>query len=74
METETDAERITLDELDGMLGRGEPVVVVDSRSAKSYDADQLEARGAVRLLPDDPVREAERLRLPRDTTLAVFCA
>jgi NhaP-type Na+/H+ or K+/H+ antiporter len=71
---ETEEERLTFDELDGMLGRGERMVIVDARSAKSYDADQLTAKDAVRLHPDDPVSEAERLRLPRDATLVVFCA
>jgi hypothetical protein len=51
-----------------------PPVLVDSRSARSFEeSDELLDR-AVRLDPDRPAAEAERLGLPRDAMLAVFCA
>jgi NhaP-type Na+/H+ or K+/H+ antiporter len=62
-------ERITIDELRELKDRGDPVVIVDAR--KSPDGET--ARGAVRVHPDDPVREATALRLPKDSTLAIFC-
>jgi hypothetical protein len=67
-------ERITLQEVRTLSERGESVVIVDSRADRSYRADGLIAKGAVRLPPDDPVRDAERLRLSQHATLVVYCA
>jgi len=53
---------------------GEPVVLVDARSLRSYEASDATARGSTRLDPERSVQEAERLRLPRDAWLIVFCA
>lgn len=68
------ADRIELDELRELMGRSEPVVILDSRTERSYRADQLQARGAVRLPPDDAVRAATELRLSHHGTLVVYCA
>jgi sodium/hydrogen antiporter len=51
-----------------------PVVVVDARTDRSYNDSQLEIPGAVRLHPDHASLDAERLKLPFDTVLAVLCA
>jgi NhaP-type Na+/H+ or K+/H+ antiporter len=67
-------ERITLDELRSARTRGEEVVIVDARADKSYRADERTAEGAVRVQPDDPVRDATELRLSQTATLAVYCA
>jgi NhaP-type Na+/H+ or K+/H+ antiporter len=67
-------ERITIDELRDLWARGEPVVIVDARTERSYNADRARARGAVRLPPDDPVRAAKALRLNNHATLVVYCA
>lgn len=67
-------ERITLDELAALRTAGEPVIVADARAPRSYEADPRRAVGSVRLPPDDPLAEAERLRLPRSAPLVVFCA
>jgi NhaP-type Na+/H+ or K+/H+ antiporter len=66
-------ERITLEELKGLWEKGEPVVVADVRTERSYRDDELKAKGAVRLSPDDAVRLARELRLPRDATIALYC-
>jgi cell volume regulation protein A len=66
--------RITVDETRLMLERGEPLVLVDVRAERSYRADSLQATGSVRLSPEDPVRAAEATHLPRDATLALYCA
>jgi NhaP-type Na+/H+ or K+/H+ antiporter len=72
---ETDGnERITLDEVHAARARGEEVVIVDARADKSYRADERTAQGAVRVQPDDPVRDATELRLSKTATLAVYCA
>lgn len=67
-------ERIDLDEVREMLGRSEPVIIVDSRTDRNYRADMHRAVGSVRLPPDDPVRAATDLRLSQHATLVVYCA
>ncbi|MGH7626161.1 MAG: cation:proton antiporter, partial [Gemmatimonadaceae bacterium] len=67
-------DRITIPEAQALLARGEDVVLVDSRADRSYRASELQARGAVRLPPEDPVRDATEMRLSRHATLVVYCA
>ncbi|HYO48265.1 MAG TPA: cation:proton antiporter [Chloroflexia bacterium] len=71
---EEGSERITIEELRRLQERGERVLVLDVRTDRTYDEDNLNATGAIRLHPDDAVREAERLRLPRNVLMAAFCA
>jgi sodium/hydrogen antiporter len=66
--------RITIDEMLALQAKGEPVVIVDARSMRTYDSDPLEAVDAVRLNPDDPVRDATEKRLSQRATLVVYCA
>jgi hypothetical protein len=68
------AERISVEEVRSLRERGIPYTPVDVRAPRSYRAAQLQAAGAVRLPPDDPVGAAEALRLPRDATLLLYCA
>lgn len=67
-------DKITIDELRALQERGEDVTIVDARAPRNYDGDPLIARGAVRLRPDDPVRDAKELRLSKHATLVVYCA
>jgi NhaP-type Na+/H+ or K+/H+ antiporter len=71
---EPPAERIELDELLALVGRNEPFVLVDARAERSYRADELSAKGAVRLNPEDAIRAATAARLPRDRPIVVYCA
>jgi len=66
--------RITIDEMRALQAKGEPLVIVDARSIRTYDGDPLEAVGAVRLHPEDPVRDATQKRLSQRATLVVYCA
>jgi NhaP-type Na+/H+ and K+/H+ antiporter len=66
--------RITIDEMRALQAKGEPVIVVDGRSRANYDADSITAAGAIRLDPDDPVRDATQQRLSQRATLVVYCA
>jgi NhaP-type Na+/H+ or K+/H+ antiporter len=68
------SERITIEELQQRLQQGERVLVLDVRTERTYEDDTLNAKGASRLHPDEAVREAERLRLPRDVLMVAFCA
>jgi NhaP-type Na+/H+ or K+/H+ antiporter len=72
-ETEA-AERLTLAELRRLEEAGEPVVLLDVRTDRAWEADDLRARGAVRLHPDRAASEAERLALPREAWLVAYCA
>jgi len=67
-------ERITIAETQAMQERGEPVVIIDARANRNYDADTVTAAGAIRVNPDDPVRDATALRLSQRATLVVYCA
>ncbi len=71
---ETAPLRITIDEMKTLQAKGEPVVIVDARKDSAYDSDSLVAAGAVRLRPDDPVRDATQKRLSQRATLVVYCA
>jgi NhaP-type Na+/H+ or K+/H+ antiporter len=66
--------RITIDDMRALQAKSEPVVLVDARSNRTYDSDPLTAVGAVRLRPDDPVRDATEKRLSQRATLVVYCA
>jgi hypothetical protein len=67
-------DRITLDELRALEEKGEPVIILDARAPRNYDGDPLIARGALRLRPDDPVRDAREMRLSKHATLVIYCA
>ena len=68
------SDRITIDEMRALQEKGEPVVIVDARASRNYDNDPLTARGAVRIRPDDPVRDATEQRLSKHASLVVYCA
>jgi sodium/hydrogen antiporter len=76
LESEADAEPVRIDiaEVKAMQTRGEEVVLVDARAPRSYEHDPRHAAGAVRLNPDDPVRDATAQRLSQRATLVVYCA
>ena len=66
--------RISIEELRDLWERGDPVSIVDVRRERAFANDRRRAHGSVRLDPGDPVRGAERLGLPRDATIALYCA
>jgi sodium/hydrogen antiporter len=67
-------ERITLDELRRLREAGEPVILADVRTERSYADDNLKAQGAIRLAPDDAVRRARELGLDHHATVVLYCA
>jgi NhaP-type Na+/H+ and K+/H+ antiporter len=67
-------ERITLAELQRLRESGEPVIVADVRTDRSFLADNLQAEGAVRLPPDGAVRRAKELGLDHHATVVLYCA
>jgi NhaP-type Na+/H+ or K+/H+ antiporter len=71
-----DRERITVEEMRRLQGRGELVVVVDARTERTYRNSDALAGGAVRITPDQIgiAEQAERLGVPRHAWVVVFCA
>jgi sodium/hydrogen antiporter len=67
-------ERITIDEFRRLQQSGEPVIVADVRTERSYRDDPLIAVGAIRLPPDDAVRLSREQRLDQHATLVLYCA
>ena len=66
-------ERITIEELQRLRRSGEPVVVADVRTERSYRDDPNIGAGAIRLPPDDAVRLARERRLDQHATLVLYC-
>ena len=69
-----DDERITLEGVRSARARGDEVIVLDARADKSFRADPRTAEGALRVEPDDPVRDATELQLSKTGTLVIYCA
>jgi rhodanese-related sulfurtransferase len=67
-------ELITLAELSELRATGAPVIVADVRADRNYGQDDFTAAGGVRIHPERAIADATRLALPREATLAVFCA
>jgi NhaP-type Na+/H+ or K+/H+ antiporter len=67
-------EKITLDGLKQLQVAGEPVTIADVRTERSYREDGIKAKGAIRLPPDDAVRQAKQLGLDHHGTVVLYCA
>ncbi len=67
-------EKITIAEFQALQRAGEPVVLADVRTERSYREDPDIAVGAIRLPPDDAVRLARERRLDQHATLVLYCA
>jgi NhaP-type Na+/H+ and K+/H+ antiporter len=67
-------ERISLAEFQRLLDQGSPVRLLDVRTERTYRADDLQARGAVRIPPERPKAAAAELALPRHEWLVAYCA
>ena len=67
-------ERITIQEFRDLHRSGEPVIVLDVRTERSYRDDPNIGVGAIRMPPDDAVRLARERRLDQHATLVLYCA
>ena len=67
-------ESIEVPEMLRLQAAGEPVVVLDVRTLRSLESSDARAVGAVRVDPERPAQDAERLQLPREAWLIAFCA
>jgi rhodanese-related sulfurtransferase len=66
-------ERITIQEFRDLHRSGEPIIVLDVRTERSYRDDPEIGVGAIRLPPDDAVRLARERRLDQHATLVLYC-
>lgn len=65
---------VSLEQLDQLQKSGDEVVILDSRTDRSRDPSAFQAKGSVRLSPENAVTEARQLNLPGDAWLIVYCA
>jgi NhaP-type Na+/H+ or K+/H+ antiporter len=68
-----DAELITIEKVQQLQRAGEPVVLLDVRTDKTYLQSDRIAAGAVRLEPDHVVDRARELNLPREAWIVPYC-
>lgn len=73
-ETGLDGERITVPELRRLWDTGQPVVVFDVRSERTFNDSDFLAGGAVRVDPNRAAGQAAALAIPEDTWIVAFCA
>jgi NhaP-type Na+/H+ or K+/H+ antiporter len=66
-------ERISIAETQALQSTGEPVLLLDVRTERSYRESAKMASGASRYPPDDAVRLARERGLPPDATLVLYC-
>jgi rhodanese-related sulfurtransferase len=66
--------RLTIEELKQLRSAGAPVVLLDVRTERSWDASERMARDAIRVPPDEAVERAAELALPRNAWLVAYCA
>jgi sodium/hydrogen antiporter len=66
-------ERITIQEFRDLHRSGEPIVVLDVRTERSYRDDPQIGVGAIRFPPDDAVRLARERRLDPNATFVLYC-
>jgi len=73
-ETEIASQTISIDELKRLWQANEPVTILDVRTERSLEDSDTQAKGTVRLAPDDVVHEARKLGLDPEAWLIAYCA
>jgi rhodanese-related sulfurtransferase len=63
--------RVTVDEVRTRLDRGEPLAIVDARSADAWSKATSRIPGAIRVPPDDVAAHLEEI--PRDRAVITYC-
>jgi hypothetical protein len=67
-------EFISLDGFETLLKKGAPVIILDVRTERTFELDQKQAQGAVRLNPMYAVKQATEKNLPMNSWLIAYCA
>jgi len=63
--------RVTVDEVRTRMGRGEPLVFVDARSAEAWGKAKSQIPGSVRVPPDEVAAHADEV--PRGKAVITYC-
>jgi NhaP-type Na+/H+ or K+/H+ antiporter len=71
---EVGSQRISVDELRRLWQANEPVTILDVRTDRSYEEDDLQAEGALRMPPDHVAERARELGLKQEAWLVAYCA
>ena len=75
LETSVGKQSITFEELEGLQKLGDQVVLLDVRTERSRDTSDLQAKGSVRMSPEQNVAiQAKELKLPKEAWLIAYCA
>ena len=69
-----DSKIISLEEFARLKEAGEPLILLDVRTERTYDPSEQKAAGAIRLPPDHVAERARELKLPPDAWLVAYCA
>lgn len=67
------AQRISLEELRQLWQAGEPVTILDVRTERSLEGEDLQAQGTVRMPPDHTAERAKELGLAKEAWLIAYC-
>jgi len=65
---------ITLENLEQLQKSGDPVVLLDVRTERSRDTSDSQAKGSVRMPPENVVIQAKELNLSKEAWLIAYCA
>jgi NhaP-type Na+/H+ or K+/H+ antiporter len=65
---------ITLEELEELQKSEDQVILLDVRTERSRDTSDVQAKGSVRLPPENVVIQAKELKLPKEAWLIAYCA
>lgn len=68
------SQSITLEEFKQLQQSGENVVLLDVRTERSREPSELQAKGSVRMPPENVVVQANKMKLPKDAWLVAYCA
>jgi NhaP-type Na+/H+ or K+/H+ antiporter len=71
---EIGSERISLDQLQRLWQTNQPVTILDVRTERSLEDSDTQAKGAVRLSPDNVVERTRELGLNPEAWLIAYCA
>ncbi|HYG10187.1 MAG TPA: cation:proton antiporter [Pyrinomonadaceae bacterium] len=71
---EVGAQRISLEELNGLWQAKEAVTILDVRTERSLEGSDVQAQGAVRMPPDHVAERARELGLKQEGWLIAYCA
>ncbi len=71
---EASALRISVSELRRLQSSGAPILILDVRRDRNFEASEFQAQGALRISPDQPAQRIAELQIPRQTWLIAFCA